>query len=281
MDTRTSPFHLRLTRVRDVLSQSGVDALLVPSSDPHLSEYLPERWQGRAWVSGFTGSMGTLVVTRDKAALFADSRYWVQAQGELAGSGIELVRIDTAQSPAHLDWLVAAGAARRRGRGRWPGAGPERGQGAAGAARRGGHHPAHRPRPARRRMAGSPGAAGAAGLRRTARRTRRARAPPSSRWCARRWRGTARPITSSPPWTTSPGSPTCAAATSNTTRCSWRTCCSMPPAGRLFVDAAQGRRDTARRTRGRRHRGSRPTSRPRRHWRRWARRTRCCSTRSA
>jgi Xaa-Pro aminopeptidase len=106
MDTRTSPFHLRLTRVRDVLSQSGVDALLVPSSDPHLSEYLPERWQGRAWVSGFTGSMGTLVVTRDQAALFADSRYWVQAQGELAGSGIELVRIDTAQSSAHLDWLA-------------------------------------------------------------------------------------------------------------------------------------------------------------------------------
>ena len=106
MDTRTSPFHLRLSRVRDVLSQSGVDALLVPSSDPHLSEYLPERWQGRAWVSGFTGSMGTLVVARERAALFADSRYWMQAQGELAGSGIELVRIDSAHSPAHLDWLV-------------------------------------------------------------------------------------------------------------------------------------------------------------------------------
>ena len=106
MDTRTSPFHLRLTRVRDVLSQCGVDALLVPSSDPHLSEYLPERWQGRAWVSGFTGSMGTLVVARERAALFADSRYWVQAQGELANSGIELVRIDSAHSPAHLDWLT-------------------------------------------------------------------------------------------------------------------------------------------------------------------------------
>ena len=106
MDTRTSPFHLRLARVRDVLSQSGVDALLVPSSDPHLSEYLPERWQGRAWVSGFTGSMGTLVVGREQAALFADSRYWVQAQVELAGTGIELVRIESAHSPAHLDWLA-------------------------------------------------------------------------------------------------------------------------------------------------------------------------------
>ena len=70
--------------------------MLVPSSDPHLSEYLPERWQGRQWASGFTGSVGTLVVTLDRAALFADSRYWVQAERELAGSGIELVKIAVA-----------------------------------------------------------------------------------------------------------------------------------------------------------------------------------------
>jgi hypothetical protein len=56
------------------LQRRGLDAVLVPSSDPHLSEYLPERWQGRQWLSGFTGSMGTLVVTRDDAAVFADSR---------------------------------------------------------------------------------------------------------------------------------------------------------------------------------------------------------------
>ena len=65
--------------------------MLVPSSDPHLSEYLPERWQGRQWLSGFTGSMGTLVVGTTEAALFADSRYWGQAERELAGSGISLV----------------------------------------------------------------------------------------------------------------------------------------------------------------------------------------------
>ncbi len=106
MDTRTSPIRLRLTQLREVLAERQVHALLVPSADPHLSEYLPERWQGREWLSNFTGSMGTLVVTVDEAALFADSRYWVQAEAELAGSGIELVRIHSAAAPAHLDWMV-------------------------------------------------------------------------------------------------------------------------------------------------------------------------------
>ena len=107
MDTRTSPARLRIDRIRDVLAARGLDAVLVPSSDPHLSEYLPERWQGRQWASGFTGSVGTLAVTRDAAALFVDSRYWEQAERQLAGSGVALVRIATAASPEHLDWLVA------------------------------------------------------------------------------------------------------------------------------------------------------------------------------
>ncbi|MBI5719756.1 MAG: aminopeptidase P family protein [Burkholderiales bacterium] len=106
MDTRTSPFRARITQLRDVLAREGIDALLVPSADPHLSEYLPERWQGRQWLSGFTGSMATLVVGRRAAALFADSRYWVQAEAELAGSGIELVRIVSAAAPAHIDWMI-------------------------------------------------------------------------------------------------------------------------------------------------------------------------------
>ena len=106
MDTRTSPIRLRITQLREVLAREGVHALLVPSSDPHISEYLPERWQGREWLSGFTGSMGTLVVALDRAALFADSRYWVQAEAELAGTGIELVKIATGTSPAHVEWLA-------------------------------------------------------------------------------------------------------------------------------------------------------------------------------
>jgi len=106
MDTRTSPYRLRIERVRDALKQLGLAAVLVPSSDPHLSEYLPERWQGRQWLSGFTGSMGTLVVALDRAALFADSRYWVQAEAELAGSGIELVKIPTGTATHHVTWLA-------------------------------------------------------------------------------------------------------------------------------------------------------------------------------
>ncbi len=106
MDTRTSPVRLRITQLREVLAKQGVHALLVPSADPHLSEYLPEHWQGRQWLSGFTGSMATLVVASDRAALFADSRYWVQAEAELAGTGIELVKIPTGSSAAHVDWLA-------------------------------------------------------------------------------------------------------------------------------------------------------------------------------
>ncbi len=106
MDTRTSPIPLRLAQVRDALAAQGLAALLVPSSDPHLSEYLPERWQGRVWLSGFTGSMATLVVTTHRVALFADSRYWTQAEAELRGSGIELVKIPTGAAAHHIDWLA-------------------------------------------------------------------------------------------------------------------------------------------------------------------------------
>ncbi|WP_348753753.1 aminopeptidase P family protein [uncultured Aquincola sp.] len=106
MDTRSSLHRARIQDAQAALARHQLAAVLVPSADPHLSEYLPERWQGRQWLSGFTGSMGTLVVTRHKAALFADSRYWVQAEAQLAGSGIELVKIPTGGSTAHVDWLA-------------------------------------------------------------------------------------------------------------------------------------------------------------------------------
>ncbi|WP_449431904.1 aminopeptidase P family protein [Pseudomonas putida] len=94
----------RLARVRQVMAGEGVDALLVPSADPHLSEYLPGYWQGRQWLSGFHGSVGTLVVTADFAGLWVDSRYWEQAEKELFGSGIELVKLQPGQ-PGALEWL--------------------------------------------------------------------------------------------------------------------------------------------------------------------------------
>jgi Xaa-Pro aminopeptidase len=107
----SSPIPARLAALRAALVRRDVAAVLVPSSDPHLSEYLPERWQGRVHFSGFTGSMGTLVVTREQAALFADSRYWTQAEAELAGSSITLVKIPTGAATHHVDWLAATLAA--------------------------------------------------------------------------------------------------------------------------------------------------------------------------
>ncbi|UOO77464.1 aminopeptidase P family protein [Neisseria sp. Dent CA1/247] len=83
----------RLAALRDSMREHGFDAWIIPSADPHLSEYLPEHWQVRAYVSGFTGSVGTLVVKADSADLWADSRYWEQAEKQLAGSGIELKKL--------------------------------------------------------------------------------------------------------------------------------------------------------------------------------------------
>jgi Xaa-Pro aminopeptidase len=95
----------RLAQVRALMSREGIDAYLVPSADPHLSEYLPGYWQGRQWLSGFHGSVGTLVVTQSFAGLWADSRYWEQATKELSGSGIELVKMLPGK-PGALDWLA-------------------------------------------------------------------------------------------------------------------------------------------------------------------------------
>ncbi|WP_095099287.1 aminopeptidase P family protein [Pseudomonas sp. Irchel 3A5] len=95
----------RLAQTRALMSRERIDAYLVPSADPHLSEYLPGYWQGRQWLSGFQGSVGTLIVTQDFAGLWADSRYWEQATKELAGSGIELVKLQPGQQ-GPLEWLA-------------------------------------------------------------------------------------------------------------------------------------------------------------------------------
>jgi Xaa-Pro aminopeptidase len=94
----------RLALLRQAMRRHGVDACLVPSADPHMSEYLPDHWQARAWLSGFTGSAGTLVVTLEQAGLWTDSRYFAQAERQLAGSGIDLMRQRTS-APEHLEWL--------------------------------------------------------------------------------------------------------------------------------------------------------------------------------
>lgn len=83
----------RLDKLRVLMAKHQIDCVIVPSADPHMSEYLPEHWQARAWLSGFIGSMGVLMVGMDFAHLWADSRYWVQAQQQLVGTGIELQKL--------------------------------------------------------------------------------------------------------------------------------------------------------------------------------------------
>ena len=96
----------KLTRLRAAMARHGLDAVVVPSSDPHLSEYLPAHWRGREWLSGFTGSVGTFIATRAMAGVWTDGRYWTQAETELAGSGIALMKIASGASLQHIDWLA-------------------------------------------------------------------------------------------------------------------------------------------------------------------------------
>ncbi|WP_201598578.1 aminopeptidase P family protein [Psychrobacter vallis] len=97
--------HDRIDRLRQTLAAQDLTAIIVPSADPHLSEYLPEYWQARLWLSGFTGSVGTLVATADFAGLWTDSRYWVHAADQLEGTGISLEKLAPGQ-PNHIDWLA-------------------------------------------------------------------------------------------------------------------------------------------------------------------------------
>lgn len=98
---------LKLDSLRSAMLQEGIQACLIPSADPHLSEYLPDHWQVRRWLTGFTGSVGTVVVTADFAGLWVDSRYWVQAERDLAGSGFELMKIGAVGDLAHTHWLAS------------------------------------------------------------------------------------------------------------------------------------------------------------------------------
>ncbi len=94
-----------LFKLRSYMATLGVDAYVVTSSDPHLSEYLADHWKFRNWLSGFTGSAGTLVVTQEEAGLWTDSRYFLQAEQQLDDSGIELFRMGEKDTPAYEEWL--------------------------------------------------------------------------------------------------------------------------------------------------------------------------------
>jgi Xaa-Pro aminopeptidase len=95
-----------ITALRRLLAERSLDAYIIPATDPHMSEYLPEHWKALFWASGFTGSAGTLVVTKNFAGLWTDSRYFLAAEQQLAGSGIELMKLVVPHTPEFVDWLV-------------------------------------------------------------------------------------------------------------------------------------------------------------------------------
>lgn len=97
----------RISTLRQAMKEQSTDAVIIPTADPHLSEYLPLHWRNREWLSGFTGSAGTLIVGKGKASLWVDSRYWSQAEKQLSGTGIDMCRISGASQIPYLDWILA------------------------------------------------------------------------------------------------------------------------------------------------------------------------------
>ena len=97
---------LRLLTFRLWMRVNKMQAFIIPSTDPHMSEYVAPHWQSREWISGFTGSAGTVVVTLEEAALWTDSRYFLQAADQLQGTGIQLMKEKLPETPSIEDWLM-------------------------------------------------------------------------------------------------------------------------------------------------------------------------------
>ena len=95
----------RISCLRDVMHQRGISACIIPTGDPHMSEYVSDHDKSRAFITGFTGSAGTAVITDSDAGLWADSRYWLQAADQLEGSGIRLFRDGAPETPSIGSWL--------------------------------------------------------------------------------------------------------------------------------------------------------------------------------
>ncbi len=107
MTTDNKTIAARLAALRDEMRREHLSAFIFPSSDPHNSEYVPPRWEGRKWISGFDGSAGTAVVTLHSAALWTDSRYFLAAEEQLAGTEFQLMRERMEGTPGIAEWIAA------------------------------------------------------------------------------------------------------------------------------------------------------------------------------
>ncbi len=97
----------RIAAFRARMAQENITVVIVPTADSHASEYIAEYFKTRQWLCGFTGSAGTLVVGREEAALFADGRYFIQAEKQLAGSGVKLMKMGVAGVPEMEDYVLS------------------------------------------------------------------------------------------------------------------------------------------------------------------------------
>ena len=93
----------RLAAFRQEMKKRQLSAFIVPSTDPHSGEYVPEHWETRKWISGFTGSAGTAVITLSDAGLWTDSRYFIQAEEQLEGTGITLFKDRLPETPLSVN----------------------------------------------------------------------------------------------------------------------------------------------------------------------------------
>ena len=96
----------RIAALRQEMKRNQLAAYIIPSSDPHQSEYAAAHWKARAWISGFTGSAGTVVITENEAALWTDSRYFLEAESQLANSEVVLHKQGVPHAPEHEAWLA-------------------------------------------------------------------------------------------------------------------------------------------------------------------------------
>lgn len=97
----------KLSALREIMEREGLDAYIVSGTDPHNSEYLPACWKQREWISGFTGSFGTVVVLKEEAGLWTDTRYFIQAEKQLQHTGIQLHKLRVADAVDYPEWLAS------------------------------------------------------------------------------------------------------------------------------------------------------------------------------
>src|SRR5665647_1906892 len=100
------PSEEKLARLRALMKENGISAYIIPNTDPHLGEYIPDHWCIIAWLTGFSGSAATVVITETFAGLWTDSRYFLQAESQLQDSGFVLIKPSPTEPPDFIKWMA-------------------------------------------------------------------------------------------------------------------------------------------------------------------------------